>query len=35
MILQLICEKALKNRISRALEENVSKFQSGGAKGKM
>ena len=34
MILQLIYEKVLKNRIAGVLEENMSKFQNGGAKRK-
>ena len=34
MILQLIYEKVLKNRIAGVLEANMSKFQNGGAKGK-
>ena len=34
MILQLIYEKVLKNRITGVLEANMSKFQNGGAKGK-
>ena len=34
MILQLIYEKVLKNRIAGVLEVNMSKFQNGGAKGK-
>ena len=35
MILQLIYEKVLKNRIAGVLEENMSKFQTDGAKGKV
>ena len=34
MILQLIYEKVLKNRIAGVLEANMSKFQNGGAKRK-
>ena len=35
MILQLIFEKVLKNRIAGVLETNMPKFQNGGAKGKV
>ena len=34
IILQLIYEKVLKNRISGVLQKNMSKFQNGGVKGK-
>ena len=33
-ILSIIFEKLLKNRLSNTLEENISKFQNGGMKGK-
>ena len=33
-ILSIIFEKVLKNRISQQLQQNMSRFQSGGMKGK-
>ena len=33
-ILSIIFEKLLKNRLSNTLQENISKFQNGGMKGK-
>ena len=33
-ILSIIFEKLLKNRLAKALQENISKFQNSGTKGK-